>query len=352
MENQDKEKELDLLKLAKLWWNQKRILLYSALAGAFAGIVIAFSIPKEYLTSVQIAPEGQNQRSVGSAGMLAGLMGINMEGLNTFGLTSSVYPDIIKSTPFILEFADIPVEPKGLEPMTFYEYLSEHYKMPWWEKARAMPGKVARIFRKKRETPDTLSVFRPSGKQKRFTGRFKELVGVVEDSKKKDVITIDAMMQDPVVSAVIADSLISKLEKYMVMYRTEKARLDLKNSLKLLDEATERYYEADQKYAEAVDRNLNLTSSSAQVKIDRLRNEKDFAFSLFQSTATQVEANKIKLQEETPVITVIEPGSVPLRESTPNKTLIIAVFIVLAVFCCSGWIFVKDYMQDKEEATL
>ena len=43
----DDQQEIDLLELARKLWNGRRTLLRWAIYGAVAGIVIAFSIPKE-----------------------------------------------------------------------------------------------------------------------------------------------------------------------------------------------------------------------------------------------------------------------------------------------------------------
>ena len=47
------EKEIDLLELASTLWKQKKKLIKWSLCGALVGLVVAFSIPKEYTTSVK-----------------------------------------------------------------------------------------------------------------------------------------------------------------------------------------------------------------------------------------------------------------------------------------------------------
>lgn len=73
------EKEIDLLELGKkLWANRKFIIKVSAL-GLIIGIIVAFSIPKEYTTTVILAPES-NSSNGGNMGALAAIAGINMGG--------------------------------------------------------------------------------------------------------------------------------------------------------------------------------------------------------------------------------------------------------------------------------
>lgn len=49
--------EIDLLELAKKIWAKRRFIIKYALIGAVAGLVIGFSLPKEYTSSVKMAPE-------------------------------------------------------------------------------------------------------------------------------------------------------------------------------------------------------------------------------------------------------------------------------------------------------
>ena len=49
--------EIELLELAKKIWAKRRFILNYALIGAVAGLVIGFSLPKEYTSSVKMSPE-------------------------------------------------------------------------------------------------------------------------------------------------------------------------------------------------------------------------------------------------------------------------------------------------------
>ncbi len=72
---------------------------------------------------------------------------------------------------------------------------------------------------------------------------------------KASVVTITSKMQDPLVSAVLADTVVSRLRDFITDYRTSKARHDLDYALKINKEAKESYYKAQQRYADYLDRN-------------------------------------------------------------------------------------------------
>ena len=327
------EKEIDLLELLQtVWAARKRIIKY-AIVGAVIGLVIGFSLPKTYVTSIKMAPESKSGASGGNMAGLAAMAGINLNsGAGTEGITTDIFPDIVKSTPFLLEFADIPVTltPKAKgepgEQMTLFEYVTEHQKKPWWKHLTAFPGKavgwVLSLGRDKveEELPpvDSLDLFELPGAYKGFAGALGQMLAVEED-KKSSMLEVTVTMQDPRVSAVIADSLVNKLQKYMTSYRTRKTRYDLEQNMRQNEEAQARYYEAEDRLAEAIDQNRNISSELLRVRIERLRNERNLAYNVYSQTAAQVEMNKIKLQEATPIATVVEPAIVPDRPASPRK---------------------------------
>ncbi|MGL5619350.1 MAG: Wzz/FepE/Etk N-terminal domain-containing protein, partial [Tannerellaceae bacterium] len=136
--------EIDLVELAQKVWAKRKMILRNTAIGALVGIVVAFSIPKEYKTTVKLAPENASQAgAAGNMGALAAIAGVNLGGAGADGLTPSLYPDIVASTPFLMELKDMPVTTlKDQQTYTLYEYMTEHQKSPWWSKLMALSGKA------------------------------------------------------------------------------------------------------------------------------------------------------------------------------------------------------------------
>lgn len=60
--NEKEEGTIDLLDIASNLWANRRKLIKWSVCGAVIGLIVAFSIPREYTTSVQLAPEvGDNK---------------------------------------------------------------------------------------------------------------------------------------------------------------------------------------------------------------------------------------------------------------------------------------------------
>ena len=360
----DKEKEIDLLELLRTVWEARKRIVKYAVIGAAAGLVIGFSIPKTYVTTIKMAPESKTGggTSGGMAG-LAAMAGINLNaGGGTEGITSEIFPDIVKSTPFLLEFAEIPVTltPQKAdmpgERMTLFEYVTEHQKKAWWKYITAFPGQavgwvlsIGRDRQEERLPPvDSVDMFNLPGAYKGFVGALSGMLSVEED-KKSSMLAAEVTMQDPLVSAVVADSLVSKLQKYMTAYRTRKTRHDLEQNIRQNAEAQARYYEAEDRLAQAIDQNRTISSESLRVRIARLRNERNLAYNVWNQTASQVEVTKIKLQEETPIATVVEPAIVPDHAASPKKAMIFIAFAFLGGFLAVGSVVVKSLLADTPQ---
>ena len=83
-------------------------------------------------------------------------------------------------------------------------------------------------------------------------------------------------MQDPLVAAIITDTLLSKLKQHIINYRISKAKEDYNYYEKLYNESKENYYKAQKAYASYLDANKNLILRSVQIEGERLQNEINF----------------------------------------------------------------------------
>ena len=328
--------EIDLLKLAKSVWRKRAFILKVATAGAVVGLVVAFSIPREYTTTVKMAPEGVKTSAAGGMADLAAMAGINL----------MLYPDSVSSTPFIVEMSQIPVRGKEMpSPVSLYDYVDQELSAPWWSHVIGAPMRlIGWIFSSGSEDDGTAEALNPyalSRRQSLVLNALQHRIAISVD-KKTGVITATATMQDPLVAAQTADSMVGKLEAYMSEYRTEKAKRDLAFTQNLFDEARQQYYEAQQHYARAVDANRNIARQSAQVELDRLQNEQQLAFGVYSQLAQQLENAKIKVQEQMPCVTIIEPASVPVNRSNMGKPTILFIFVFLGLMAGTGYVVIKE----------
>lgn len=342
--SEDEEQEIDLLELAMKLWHQKKKIAIWCLVGAVLGLVVAFSIPREYTTDVKLAPElGNNQKVSGSLGAMAAMVGIGGAGQGgSDAVNPTLYPDVVSSVPFLVGLFNVPVEDiDGEHKVTLRQYVEDDLKSPWWSAIIGFPFKMLGMLRSSDDTEDApgkaTDTFKLTKKENDIVLALKQRISASVDTKTS-VITISVMMQDPLVSATVADTVVNRLQEYITDYRTNKARKDLEYAELLNKEAQENYYKAQQKYADYLDRNNGVILHSAQTTRERLQNEATLAFNLYNQTAQQVQMAKAKVQENTPVYATVTPATVPIKPTSPRKPLILVGFVFLAFVACSAWI--------------
>ena len=354
------EQEIDLLELARKLWDARRLIVKWCIVGAVVGLVVAFSIPKEYTTTVKLSPELQSSKSSLGGGLssLASVAGINLNSMNTVdAVYPELYPDVVSSIPFATELFDVPVtDLEGELQTTVYGYLFEHTRSPWWSAVLGLPGKIIgwtlSLFKDDEEFGEgKLDPFQLTKDEMEIVKALNDRIGCSVDSKSY-VVTLSVTMQDPLIAATLTDTVMTNLQRYITDYRTNKSRNDLAYTQKLFDEARADYYRAQQAYARYMDQNQNVVLRSVRTEQERLQNEMNLAYNVYSQTAQQLQMAKAKVQENTPVYAVIQPATVPLKASKPSKIIILIGFTFLAAAASAGWaLFGQDWidrMRKKE----
>ena len=345
------EQEIDLIELAaKLWKQRKKIALWG-LYGAVLGLIVAFSIPREYTATIKLAPEVSDGKSAsGVVGALAAMVASGGAGAGADAVYPQLYPDVVHSTPFAVGLFTLPVVDKEKRRFELQQYVDEELSAPWWSFIMKLPGKALGALRGKPDSGDGkgLNAFELTPEQNAIKMVLDDRIAANVDTKTA-VVTISATMQDPMVAALVVDSVAARLKAYVTDYRTNKAREDLEYAEKLNDEARDAYYKAQQRYADYMDRNQGLALYGAQTTRDRLQNEAQLAFTLYNQTAQKLQLAEAKVQAVRPVFATIEPPTVPLKPSKPSKLLILVGFVFLACLIQCAWILFGDNIRKIKE---
>lgn len=342
------EKEIDLLELGKKLWDNKKFIIKCTVIGIILGLIIAFSIPKEYTSSVIFTTDSNKSAVGGNMGALASLAGINLGNMNTSDIFSpELYPSIIESTSFIEGLLDIEVKDRNQEfETTLYIYLKEKQKKSWWNYTLGIPRLAISLFKSDKEVSleSTINSYFISNEKMKIIEIMKDSYSITTN-KKTGVTTFDITSQSPIISAFLADTITSYLQLYIIEERTKKAKMDLENSRKLYQQYKEDYDKSQTKLSSFLDRNKNIISETYRFNQRKLENEANLAYAVYNKMAQQVQMNEIKVQDETPVFTIIQPAIQPINASAPQKTIILIVFILISIICSCGWLLRRDLLS-------
>ena len=356
----EEEQEIDIMELISKLWKKKAMIIKWCIVGAVIGLVVGFSIPKTYSSSVTLAPETQ-QRTNSSVSSIASMMGVNLNN-SVDAISVEMFPDVVHSTPFIVELFELPVqfEWKGeMMNTTLLEYMLDYQKAPWWTPVIQAPFKalgwaMSLVSGKEEETEGTAGSLDPTNLPKKERGVVKFFAEniMVNVDKKTGKTSMSLEMQDPRVVATVLNAVVENLKEYMSDYRTSKARQDVENLAEICTERKADYYKAQQTYAKFVDANKSVILQSAQAERERLQQEMNLAYQVYSQVATQLEGARIQEQQAKPVFAIIDPVTVPLRKTAPSKAKMLVIFTFLAGCCAAAWVLFGDEYWKKLKENL
>lgn len=349
------ELEIDWMEILRKIIAIRKTLYKAAGVGVVLGIIIALSIPKQYTVTVTLSPEmGGDKASGGLASLTSSFLGGAATSNSSDALNATLAPDIVASTPFILELFNTRVQTlDGELDTTLVAYLDEQ-KQPWWGYIKAAPGMaigaIKSLFAEEADTASVLNPFQLTEKEASKVEAIKQSI-IAEVDKKTAMTTISVTLQDPKVTAIVADSVVGKLQQYIIDYRIKKAKEDCAYLEELYKERQQEYYDAQSKYAHYFDTNRNIALQSVRAEQERLQNDMNLAYQVYSQVAQQLQVARAKIQEEKPVFAVVEPATVPLLPSGTNRKVILLGIIFLVV-CGTGFWKLLGYQLYKQTKKL
>ncbi len=346
----NEEAEIDLIKLITDLWERRKSIFKGVGVGILVGLIVAFSIPKEYTSTAKLVPEFQSAGAsrYGSLGGLAMLAGMSSSSMGSGdAISANLYPEVVSSYPFISELFSLQVTSDDGEISTdLYSYMLDNQKAAWWSHIIALPfkalGAVLSLFKDEvEEASGAFDVERPTREQYRVYKALADRVLVSVDAKTY-VISVDTKMQDPQIALEVQKVVLENIQRHVKNYRTRKVKDDLAYVEKMHEESEQKYYDAQSRYATFVDENKNISTARYGTELERLRNEMNLAYSVYSVLATNLEATKLKVQEQTPVYATLAPAARPTDDSEPNKPMILIAFTFLAGVISVGYLIIKD----------
>lgn len=315
------------------------------------GIIIALSIPKQYTVTVSLSPEMNGDKASGGLASLASsFLGGGATSSSNDALNLTLAPNIVSSTPFVLDLFDTRVQTlDGEQDTTLVAYLDEQ-KSPWFSYIIKAPSMAIRaiksLFTEEADTTATLNPFQLTEKEAAKVKGLRQSI-LAEVDKKTSMTTITVTLQDPKVTAIVADSVVDKLQQYIIDYRIKKAKEDCAYLEELYHERQQEYYQAQSKYAHYFDTNRNIAFQSVRAEQERLQNDMNLAYQVYSQVAQQLQVARAKIQEEKPVFAVVEPATVPLESSGISRKVIILGIIFIIICGTILWELIGIFYWEK-----
>lgn len=316
--------------------------------------------PRYYKCDVTLAPEMTGEDLGGGLASVASQFGVNIGGgAGTDAIYPTLYPDVMNSNEFIINLLKIKIKTlDGSISTDYYTYMTKHQKKNWLKQPfKKMMGGIASLFVKKdtlqsKSKGTAMNAFQMSKKDYDLVQGLKQKITCNVD-KKTEVITISVQDQDPLVSAIMADSVRQHLQNFIIQYRTNKTRIDVQHYLKLTKDAKKEYDASVIKYSSYCDANQDVQLQSFMSKRDELENEMQLKFNTYSALRTRLEAMRAKLQEKTPAFTTLQNATVPVLPAGPKRMIFVIGMCIMATFVTVFWLTRKSLFKTtkKDEQT-
>ena len=137
------------------------------------------------------------------------------------------------------------------------------------------------------------------------------------------------------------------LQDFITEYRTNKARTDYNYYKKLAADAKQDYEKVRRYYASMADASTNIRLRSAELRMEDVENDMQLKLNTYQTLNTQLQAASAKVQDRTPVFTILKGAAIPIKPAGPKRMLFVIGMMFLSSVIISVYIYFK-----KENASI
>ncbi len=340
-----KTREIDVVAVFKVLLKQWRYLARFAAVGAVVGVIVALCTPKSFTASVTLAPE-MNSGGIGLSGNLADMassFGIDIGGKSSVdAIYPELYPDIFATTDFLLSLYDVPVRLKEDDTVRKYiDHFKKDLKIPFWNYPKIWIAQMLTPKEGNNGKNGARDPFRLSKEDDQIIEGMRNSIICTVD-KKTSVININVIDQDPLVAAIMADTLQRRLQLYITEYRTKKARNDYDFYKKLSQQLRLDYERSREIYTSYADANQGVQLQSLQVKIEELENNMQLKYDNYKNSLELMRQAHAKIQERTPAFVILERPLMPHKASSAPRALIVLLWIFLFVVVGAAKVMYKE----------
>ncbi len=357
----EEEEGIDIMGLVRQLWDGRKTVIICTLVFIALGFVAALTMKRTYTVQSLMVPQ-MNSKSNSSLSSLAALAGVDMGmDLSSKDLSPLVYPQIVSSVPFRRELLYTPLHwAKADSAVSTYTYYKEIYKPSFMSKVKkytiGLPFVILKAIRG--EKPEMALPASGSGDDSpkpvmltkdevKFMKMISQSVNLTVD-KKEGTLSLTVTGSEPIQTAELALKAQDLLQNEITRFRTEKSQRDLDYIQDRFNESKKEAESLQASLAAVSDRSQSMIGSRERIQRERIQQRYNVANAVYTDLAKQLEQAKLQVKRDTPVLTVIQPVTVPSKPSNSrSKTLIIWTFLGFVLGC--GWVLARGYLPKLKE---
>jgi len=342
------EDSIDIIALLKTVWSGRKLVVKSVAVFFIIGCIVALSSPVIYTSQTTFVPQTSDDQMSAPKGLgsLAGLVGIDLNSVGSSSdsyLSPLLYSKIADSEEFsILLLSEQLISLEG-ETLTIKDYLTKDaggFNLIGFIKKYTIglfssDSPEADLSNPTLDTYNFISVedFELiTGLREKFSIELNEKEGYI----KVIVTDEDAFMSSQLVSLVTKN-----LQSRIIALRTNKIKERLEYSKEQYDIKRREFEILQNRVAQFKDSNKNISTAMFLSQLEKLQSEYSLQQNILMTLASEYNNNKIKLNKDTPIFSVIDEVYVPNRRSAPKRSMIVIIWVFLGIVLAVGYILAK-----------
>jgi uncharacterized protein involved in exopolysaccharide biosynthesis len=351
--NNLEEDSIDIIALLKTVWNGKKIIIKTTAVFFIIGCLVALLSPTVYTSETTFVPQtsDQNSSSTKGLGSLASLAGINLNAEASSSIDNYIspmlYSRITESNEFLITLLNENIIKLNGNQLALKDYLLEN------KGGFSFIGFIKKYTIGLFKTDNNEVINSEIAERYNFISdedfslikslRSKFLVETVE---KDGYIKVFGYDKDALISTQITTLATKLLQSRIIALRTNKIKAQLIFSKEQYDLKKVEFEKLQNKLAEFKDSNKNISTAKFMAELQKLESEYQLQQNILTNLASEYNNNKIKLNKDTPIFSVLDEVSVPNERSEPKRSLIALIWVFLGVVLSTGYLLVKEPLAE------
>ena len=348
--NFEEEDSIDIIALIKNIWVARKFIIKVTVSFFIIGCIIALSSTVLYTSQTTFVPQVSDDQTTSNnkIGSLASLAGIN---LNPTEITSDsylsplLYTNIIDSEEFSLDLLTEELINLNAEKFTIKEYLLSKESSFNFNPIGFIKKYTIGLFLNNEITEVNSDIFKNynfiSDEDYYLLYSFREKF-IVELNEKEGFINVLAVDEDAFISSQLVEIITKSLQSKIIDIRTDKVKGRLEFSKEQYELKQGEFDILQKKLAEFKDSNKSISTARFMSELQKLESEYQLQQSILTTLATEYNNNKIKLNKDTPIFSVIDEVSVPNLRSEPKRGQLVIIFVFLGLVISVGFVLGKE----------
>ena len=348
--NNLEEDSIDIIALLKTLWSGKKLIVKTTILFFITGCIVALISPVVYTSETTFVPQvsdDQMPSPKGSLGSLASLAGINLNDVSTTSdsyLSPLLYSKLAESEEFSLNIVNEEIVNLNGDKLTVKEYLILNKSF--------FNFNIIGFIKKY-----TIGLFTNNGTKenneafKGFNFLSEEDFDIIESFKEKFIIVLNekegyikvlASDESAFISTQLVQVITQNLQLKIIELRTNKIKERLEFSKEQYELKQGEFDLLQKKLAGFKDSNKNISTARFMSELQKLESEYQLQQNILMTLASEYNNNKIKLNKDTPIFSVIDEVSVPNERSEPKRSLIALISLFLGLVLSTGYLLAKE----------